>query len=444
MLARDRARDEPVYALITVYSWAALISVEAGVGAVGSSEALLLDLMLAMALALLVGKLFEELFARLKFPPVIGDLVAGLVLGSALLGVFPLNETVKTIGWFGVMVLLFYAGLETRYRDFMRNLKMYGIITVGEALAAFGIGYTIGIAFGYPPRSAYFIGAVLEATSISVSVRTLIEIGKLGTPEGYTILGVAVLDDLTALITIVVGASFIKTGRFDLPTIASTAATAFLFWIATVLILHRFSNTIVRAAMKMHVDEALSSVLLGVFALAAYLTKYFHLSPLVAAYAVGLAFSDAMGVRRVSEKMRFLSLTFSVIFFMITAAELDIRTSLRPEYLWFYLAMLGGAFLGKTLGGGLTSFIIGYPARAALRTAVGLFPRAEFCVIAAYMGYTFGILGPEVYLAALLIVLVTNLATPPLLKLVFERGPPTTHIEPRWRRIRRKQGRGAE
>jgi len=317
--------------------------------AMGSAEELLLSLMLALALAMIVGKLFEELFARLKFPLVIGDLLAGLVLGTAFLGIFPVNDTVKVIGWFGVMILLFYAGLETRYRDFMRNLKLYGIITLGEAIAAFTIGYLIGIAFGYPSKSAYFIGAVLEATSISVSVRTLIEIDKLGTPEGYSVLGVAVLDDLTALITIVAGAAFVTTGKFDVVTLAKTASLAFLFWITTVIILHKFSNKIMSLAFSMHVEEATASILLGIFALVAYLTKYFGLSPLVAAYATGLAFSEARGIRRVSERMRFLSMIFSVIFFMITAAELDIRHSINPEYIPFYLAMIGGAFLGKHL-----------------------------------------------------------------------------------------------
>ncbi len=379
----------------------------------------LYDLILAIALALTIGKLFEELFSRLKLPPVIGDLVAGLLLGASFLNIFPVNEIVKTIGWFGVAVLLFYAGLETRYRDFMKNIKIYALITVGEAIAAFSIGYTIGVMFGYPPRAAYFIGAVLEATSVSVSVRTLVELGKLGTLEANTILGVAVLDDLTALITIVVGESFIRRGVFNLFQIFSTALTAFIFWFLIVVIVHRLSNTIVKRTLKMHVDEALSSILLGMFMLIAYTTIYLHLSPLIAAYAVGLAFSEAIGVRRVLAKMKFLSLVFSIVFFMVTAAEINLWTTLKIEYLGFYTVMVLGAFLGKTLGGGLTSYILGYPRRSAIRVAIGLFPRAEFCVIAAYMGYSFGLFGPEVYLSSLLIVLITNLITPPLLKIAF-------------------------
>ena len=386
----------------------------------GEAE-LLYELLLTFALALLIGKVFEEFFARLKLPPVIGDLVAGLILGASFLNILPLNEFIKTIGWFGVAILLFYAGLETRYRDFMRNLKYYAIITIGEALAAFSLGFAIGILFGYPPRSAYFIGAVLEATSVSVSVRTLIEIGKLGTREAYTILGVAVLDDLTALITIVVGESMIKTGGFNPFTIFKTATIAFLFWILTVTLLHRISNYIMRNTLKMHIEEALGAIVLGIFALIGYVTKFFQLSPLVAAYAVGLAFSEAIGIKRVLEKMKFLSLTFSVIFFMVTSAEINIWSTLKPEYLLFYIALIGGAFLGKILGGGMTSYLIGYPFKSAIRVAVGLFPRAEFCVIAAYMGYVFGLFGAEVYFSALLIVLTTNITTPPLLRIVFSK-----------------------
>jgi Kef-type K+ transport system membrane component KefB len=107
----------------------------------------------------------------------------------------------------------------------------------------------------------------------------------------------------------------------------------------------------------------------------------------------------------------------------------DVRTALVPSYTWFYVAMITAAFVGKLLGGGLTSFLLGYPARAAIRIGVGLFPRAEFCLIAAYVGYSSHLLGPEVYLSAILITLITNFATPPLLKSVFAKGKEYTTIK---------------
>ncbi len=402
-------------------------------------EELFFSLLLALSLAMIVGKLFEELVIRIGLPPVLGNLMAGLILGLSFLSIYPLNDVVKVFSWLGVSLLLFYAGLETRYRDFMKNLRFFSIITIGEALAAFGLGYLIGTSFGYPPQSAYFIGAVLEATSISVSVRTLIDIGKLATPEGYAVLGVAVLDDLTALITIVAGTSLIMMGVFSVPDLLKTAAIALLYWFSAVVIVHRFSVSIIRHAMKMRAGEGVMAVVLGIFATLAYIAKYLGLSPLVAAYAAGLALSEAPRIWRVVERLRPMALLFSVLFFMTTAAELNIWEALKPQYFLFYIALLAGAFAGKILGGGLTSMIIGFRPISALRIAAGLFPRAEFCIIAAYIGYSYGLFGPEVYLSALIIVLVTNFVTPVLLKALFARGGETTKITPIWTRLRMRK-----
>lgn len=400
-------------------------------------EELFFDLLLALSLAMIVAKLLEELVVRAGLPPVIGDLIAGIILGPTVLGIYPLNDVVRVFSWLGICLLLFYAGLETRYRDFMRSLGAYGIITVGEGIAAFGLGYLVGTAFGYPPRSAYFIGAVLEATSISVTVRTLIDIGKLNTPEGYADLGVAVLDDLVALIIIVAGTSLIKSGTFSVIDLAKTATIALLYWLAIVLLIHRVSNVLMKKSMSMKASEGLLATALGLFSGLSYLTKFLKLSPLVAAYASGLALSEAVGVRKIAERLRPIAMLFSVLFFMTTAAEIDIRAALSSKYVMFYLAMIGAAFAGKLLGGGLTSFLIGYPPLAALRIAVGLFPRAEFCIIAAYVGYSGGLFGPEVYFAALMIVLITNFITPILLKIVYSIGGETRFVRTRLARLRR-------
>ncbi len=399
---------------------------------------LLFDLLLAFALAMIVGKLFEELFVRLGLPPVIGDLVAGLILGRSLLQIFPVNDTIEAFAWFGIVLLLFYAGLETKYREFMRSLGLYGAITVGEGLAAFSLGYLVGSLMGYPPKACYFLGAVLEATSISVSVRTLIDIGKLATPEGYAILGVAVLDDLVALIIIVAGTSLIKLGTFSVTQLAIVASKALAFWLAVVLILHHVSTRYMpRVLYAARSPEASVGIVLGLLCALSFLTKFVGLSPLVAAYATGLALSEMYGIRRISDRVRTIALLFSVMFFAFTAAKLDLESALKPEFIPLYVAMIGAAFAGKLLGGGLTSFLVGFPPIAALRIAVGLFPRAEFCIVAAYVGYSGGLFGPEILLAAVMITLVTNLATPPLLKIVFSFGGETPHVEPRWRRRRR-------
>ncbi|RLE54648.1 MAG: cation:proton antiporter [Thermoprotei archaeon] len=396
----------------------------------GTEEALA-TLLQCFALALIFGKLLEELVLRLKAPPVLGDLIAGLILGPTLLGVYRVSEVVDVVAWFGICMLLFYAGLETRYRDFMKNIPRAGLITVGEAIAAFAMGVLVGLVFGYPLTSSLFIGAVLEATSVSVTARTLVEIDKLRTIEGCTILGVAVLDDVTSLVTIVACASLVRAHALAVTKVAEIMVLAFTYWLLVVIVFHKLSNYIPRIAYKMHTAESLLSILIGLFCLVAGLSRYLHLSPLIGAYAIGLALSEISGLAGTAEKVRSIAFIFSTLFFVTTAAKLDVKTALRPELVPFYVAMVLAAFAGKLLGAGLTSLIIGYPPHAALRIATGLFPRCEFCIVAAYIGLTYGVLGTEVYFAALMIVLVTNFATPPLLKLVFTRGPETREVKSR-------------
>ncbi len=388
-----------------------------------AGEDVVYDLFVALFFAFVVSRIFEDLMARLGQPTVIGDLLTGLIFGSSFLGLYPVTDMIHALSTFGIVLLLFYAGLETRYSEFMRSLPVYGIITLGEALAAFGLGYTIGILWGYPPKSAYFIGAVLEATSVSVSVKTLIEINKFNTPEGYTIMGIAVLDDLTSLITIVAGTMLVTQTSLNIPSIAKVFIIAFLVWLIIVKGLHATGNFLTRAASHLHVDEPVTVIVLGVLVGLAYLVKYVNLSPLIVAYAAGLGLSESWGAKILSDRVRILAILFSTLFFITTTASINLTQALKPEYLFFYLAMIGAAFTGKLLGGGLTSFLLGYPARAALRIAVGLFPRAEFCLIAAYIGHAYGLLGPEVYLAAILITITTNFTTPLLLKIVFGKGP---------------------
>ncbi len=372
-----------------------------------------------IALALLVGKFFEELVSRTKYPPVLGDLLAGLILGSSVLGVYVVNDTVTAISWLGVALLLFYAGLNTPYKQFLKLLPIAGLLTLGEALAAFAMGFLVGYILGYDPLHSFFIGAVLEATSVSLTIRTLMDIGKLGSIEGYTVMEIAVLDDLASLITISIGASIVVLGSLDVERIVFTLVEALGVWFAVLVILHRLSNHLVKLAARLHVEESMLSILVGVFALTAFLVTRVGVSPLIGAYASGLALSEARGLRETRETIKRLAILFSTVFFVTTAAQLDLKTALRPDLIWFYVLVVIAAFTGKLLGAGLTSYLLGFPPRSSLRIAVGLFPRCEFTIIAAYTAVSYGVAGAELYLAALVIVLVTNIATPPLLKIVY-------------------------
>ncbi len=385
-----------------------------------------------LAIALITGKILEEVFIRFKFPAVLGDLIAGIIVGASILNLYIVNDLTKAIAWFGVSLLLFYAGLSTRYSEFFRLLPIAGLLTIGEAIGAFSMGLIIGIfVMHYGLLESFFLGAILEATSISLTIRTLMELNKLHTIEGYTVMEIAVLDDLASLITIAIGVSIAMMGAISLSNVSLVFIKAFGAWIIIVFLLHRFSDRIVSAISRFHVEEALTSLLIGLFAGIAVLVSIFGVSPLIGAYATGLALSEIHGLSHLRDTFRKLAVIFSTVFFVTTAAELDLKAALKPEYLGFYLIMVLAAFAGKLIGAGLTSFILGFPTRSSLRIAVGLFPRCEFAIIAAYTAVSFGLLGAEAYLSAFIVVIVTNIATPILLKKVFA-GPEVKSVKLRF------------
>ena len=392
-------------------------------------EVMLTDIIMALGLSLIIGRLFEDLFVRIGIPPVVGDLTAGVVLGTGLVSlgwhIYPQGDpAVDAFAWFGVSLLLFYAGITTRYGEFMRTLRWASIITIGEAASAFSLGILVGIGLGYPILKSLFLGTILEATSVSLTVRTLMDIGKLRGLEGNAILAIAVLDDVSSLLTIAVVSSFAKLHVLEVLPAIEIAGLALGFWLAIVLVFHYFSNSIVKYSKKLKINDPVLSILLGTFFILAVMAKYFRVSVLIVAYAAGLAFSDARGIETVVGKLRPIAIIFSTLFFVNSAARLNFIPALQPQYTVLYLAMIGAAFAGKLIGGGFTSWLVGYSGYSALRIGVGLFPRAEFCIIAAVAGESLGVLGPAAYLSAILITLVTNFAAPPLIKVAFTRGPP--------------------
>ena len=404
-------------------------------------EAMLMDIILALGISLIIGRLFEDLFVRIGIPPIIGDLTAGVIFGTGFVSIgwhaYPQGDpAVDAFAWFGISIFLFYAGITTKYGEFMRTLRWATIITIGEAASAFSLGLLVGIGMGYPILKSLFLGTILEATSVSLTVRTLMDIGKLRSLEGNAILAVAVLDDFSSLLTIAIVSSFAKLHVLEIVPALEIAALAIGFWLGIVIVFHYFSNSIVKYSRKLRINDPVLTVVLGTFFLLGILGKEFNVSLLVVAYASGLAFSDARGVETVVGKLRPMAIIFSTLFFVNSAARLNFLPAFQARYTVLYLAMIGAAFAGKLMGGGFTSWLVGYRAFSALRVGVGLFPRAEFCIIAAVVGESLGVLGPAAYFSAILITLVTNFGAPPLIKVVFTRGPPPS-MRRRWSLVKK-------
>ena len=387
------------------------------------------EFLIALVVALIVAKILEEVFVRLGLPPVIGDIVAGIIVGRSFLGIFVPEEGTATdaLAWLGVVLLLFYAGLETDYRSFIGGIRRFIVVSLLDVSLAFINGFIVGWILGYPLNQSVFIGTILVATSVSLTVKTLLDLGKLDTDEGLTILGVAVLDDIQGLIVLVAALSVVVYGVINIKDIAFVALSAFLFWLSAVIVIGRLSSGIFKVFSRLHIDNALPilSIILGL--LVAALAGIIGLSPIVGAYAAGLALARCRRFQIVSEKIKVIVDLLATLFFVASSARIAIEVALKPEYVWSYALFIGFALLGKTLGNTLGSRIVGLPWNKALIVGVGMWPRAEVALIAATIGMAHGVVSTPIYFATVMLIIVTSIIVPPTIKLLYRMQESKSH-----------------
>ncbi len=380
------------------------------------------EFLIAIAIALIIAKILEEVFVRIGLPPVIGDIIAGIIVGKSLLGIFVPEEggAIDYVSWLGVVLLLFYAGLETDYRHFMSGIKNFIVVSILDVSFAFINGFIVGLILGYSMDKSIFLGTILVATSVSLTVKTLIDIGKLDTREGLTILGVAVLDDIQGLIVLVAALSVVVYGVVDIKGILFIGVSAFIFWLASIIIIGRLSQNLFKIFSKFRIENSIPilSIILGLVVSA--LAGLIGLSPIVGAYAAGLALARCRRFQVVSEKVKILVDLLATLFFVASSARISVETALKPEYVWLYALFIGFALLGKTLGNTLGSRIVGLPWRKALIVGVGMWPRAEVALISATMGMTHGVVDTPIYFATVVLIIVTSIIVPPMIKLLYK------------------------
>ncbi len=380
------------------------------------------EFLIAIVVALITAKVLEEVFVRIGLPPVIGDIIAGIIVGKSLLGIFVPEEggAVDYISWLGVVLLLFYAGLETDYRHFMSGIKSFTIVSILDVSFAFINGFIVGLILGYSMDKSIFLGTILVATSVSLTVKTLIDIGKLDTREGLIILGVAVLDDIQGLIVLVASLSVVVYGVVDIKDILFIGASAFLFWLASIIIIGRLSSRLFKIFSRLKIENSIPILAIVLGLVVSALAGVIGLSPIVGAYAAGLALARCRRFQVISDKVKVLVDLLATLFFVASSARIAIETALKPEYVWLYLLFIGFALLGKTLGNTLGSRIVGLPWRKAIIVGVGMWPRAEVALISATMGMAHGVVDPAIYFATVILIILTSIIVPPIIKLLYK------------------------
>lgn len=359
---------------------------------------------------LLAAQLMAFVFKRLNQPVVIGEVLAGVLVGPALLGLVHEGEILEFLAELGAVFLLFMVGLETRLRDILAVGKEAFLVAVlGVALPFLG-GYLYGLEIGFETLPALFLGTALVATSVGITARVLQELGVLSRPYSRIILGAAVIDDVLGLIVLAVVNGVAETGQVEVGAITRLIVLSVVFVGLAVFL----STLIARLPVeRLPVGSPLGFALtlgVGMAALAASI----GLAPIVGAFLGGMLLSEVREKYRLEEPIFAIESFLAPLFFAMVGVRLELSALANPVVLVAGTVVTIIAILGKVLGGFLGALTQGV--RSALTVGVGMAPRGEVGLIVAALGLKAGAVNEEEYAIVLFMVVFTTLFAPFALK----------------------------
>ena len=394
----------------------------------------IIEKLLEIAIILLAAKIGAELMRRISQPAVIGELIAGIVIGYYGLGLLPhvqSGDVISTLAEVGIILLLFEVGLETNLKEFIELGKTSLLVAIIGVVAPFslGFGFIYLIDSGdYVFEKALFVGSAMTATSVGITARVFADLGALKTKEAKTIIGAAVVDDIFGLIILTVVAGMLGgTGSIGRGEVGIITAKALAFLLVSVVIGRKLSPTIFKFFKKLPSPGTFvtgSFLFAIVFGAAAH---FVGLHPIVGAFAGGVVAGESDMTKRIREEMRPLNYILVPIFFVYTGSEIDISL-LTTRSVFFYGVVISVlAFIGKyvsalgALGKGMNTSLIG----------IGMVPRGEVGLIfVAVATSTFSeIIGPGIIAAIVWMVINTTIIAPILLSRILKKSVKNKPIE---------------
>ena len=381
---------------------------------------------ISLSVLLFAAKLFAELFHKLKLPVVLGELLAGIIVGPFAIGglhlfegepLVVLDETVRNIGEISAIIILFVAGLEITPREFLRGgAASFTVGTLGVIIPFF-VGFVMLTLFGLDSLESMLVATALTATSIAISVQVLTELGKMQTKESRLILGAAIVDDILAIAILSVVTTMVQTGDIT-PEITEIA-------ILILQILGLFAALLVGSVVLiprlLHLQRlwkskgSIEGIVTASFFAAAGIAAFAGLSPIVGAFAVGMAVASTRLIKQVDEYAGKLLIIFGPLFFAIIGAQVDLRgVNLNVLYLTGIVVAI--AVTTKVIGCGLPSMIFLRDKTKAFRVGIGMISRGEVGLIVAGIGVSTGALSSDIYTTVIIMVAVTTIIAPIWLK----------------------------
>jgi Kef-type K+ transport system membrane component KefB len=373
-------------------------------------------ILLSFGAALVGAKLLGELARRVRQPAVLGELLAGVVLGPSVLGLVPLSDAMLLLAEVGVMLLLFEVGLETDLEEIMRvGGRALAVALIGMALPFLG-GFLVTRLLGYPSLAAVFVGAALTATSIGITARVLRELDALATPEGRIILGAAVADDVLGLVVLAVVSRVAERGAVDAWEVSRATGLAVGFLALALLLGIPIGRRLVRIVDRAEVRGVLVAASVALALLLAYAASRAGSAPIIGAFAAGLVLARTNRRHEIDTALKPVADVFAPLFFVFVGAQVNVAY-LNPAIAENRAALLLALLLSVV--GSLGKIAAGWGAWGNVRrlfVGAGMVPRGEVGLVFASIGRATGALPERVFVALVLTVFVTTFLAPPLIE----------------------------
>ncbi|MEO5510264.1 MAG: cation:proton antiporter [Longimicrobiales bacterium] len=371
------------------------------------------EFLFVIASTLVAAKLLGELAERFGQPAVLGELVAGVLLGASVLGVVhPEVEIIHLLAEVGVIILLFEIGLETDLKKLMSvGPAAFAVALAGVALP-FGLGYLVASLFGLDLLPSLVAGAALTATSVGITARVLSDLGRLNDPEGQIVLGAAVIDDVLGLVILSVVGGVVAGGTLSVGGVALTTAAAFGFLAAAIVLGRLVVPPLFAMLGRIGKEQTVAMMGLALAFLFAVIAERVGSAFIIGAFAAGLVIAPTPQHRAVEAGVVRLGYFFVPIFFVAVGAAVDVRSFATLDVTLFGIALTLVAVVGKIAAGYAPWWFKG----RKLVIGVAMVPRGEVGLIFAQMGLTTGVLAAGDFSGVMFMVMATTFLAPIALK----------------------------
>ena len=376
-----------------------------------------MDILVSVLLLLLGAKIGGELVEHLGYPSIIGELAGGIILGPSLLNLVDVGGVLERFSYMGILLLMFLSGAETNIRDLAKEGKTSFLVAVCGVALPMALGFGLSSAYGYGTLESLFIGAALTATSVGITVRVLLDMGKLNTPVGLTILGAAVIDDIIAVIILTVLAGVATVEGFSILGVGWILVVMAGFFVVSLVAGYALVNRIIPLTHMLKTEAAVESVALIFILVLSLLAEEMYVAGITGSFIAGILIAQTPEKGHVVNNTKVVGYAFFIPMFFATVGTLVDLHAISGVGVYGILLIIV-AIAGKVLASFSACLVHCFKKRDALAVGVGMTPRMEVAIVIANTGLIAGIIESPLYTAIIIMAFATTLITPPLLRLL--------------------------